>query len=422
MRQKGDQLATQERIQSLTSLRFFAALVVVLFHYSLSFPLLGEKSIKVSSLGVLGVSFFFVLSGYILTYTYLSKFAHGVGWSDYRDFIVNRLSRIWPMYAVALVLGTLVAGIVSITNPSFLWRGISPVPGTMELVSSWMANLAMVHIYVSSPVQYLWNGPAWSIPCELFFYLLFPFILFLVTQVGRLRPAYSLGLLLMVMCIQLALVMGAGRAIPEHIWQSPLITRHLAYDIAYLPFYRVWEFTVGVIMGYLAFGLPQGHRFTTLLADSRLRQMALTACLGVLGANAIVLVAIRGTSVIVDLWFLFFALPFGALILLTGSGPTWLTKSLDLPILVLLGEASYSLYLIHILPLNLLNSLRAGGIHIPTWLAYLAIPVTITGSVLCFKFIEEPSRRLLRGAYAQLTTGSNARNSIPKSGVNLTGP
>jgi len=92
-------------IDSLTSARFFAAIAVVFLHFSLYLNVNPFVYLFLSNGGI-GVCFFFVLSGFILTYTYKDWFAGGVKINDYRRFIRARLARIYPMHVIALLLMT----------------------------------------------------------------------------------------------------------------------------------------------------------------------------------------------------------------------------------------------------------------------------------------------------------------------------
>ncbi len=89
---------SMKQIKCLTSLRFFAAAKIVVFHSVNAFRGLGQGKIPFP-LGQ-GVSFFFVLSGFILTYVYPSL----SGSHRIRDFYVARIARIWPAHFVTFLL------------------------------------------------------------------------------------------------------------------------------------------------------------------------------------------------------------------------------------------------------------------------------------------------------------------------------
>ena len=85
-------------IPPLTSLRFFAALLVVVFHYNLAHPLF---PVSIANFGYEAVTFFFVLSGFILTYTHgIPDAGLNIPW---RTFLIARLVRLCPAYYLAII-------------------------------------------------------------------------------------------------------------------------------------------------------------------------------------------------------------------------------------------------------------------------------------------------------------------------------
>lgn len=132
----------------LTSLRFVAA-AMILFHHS---ALLG---VTPSTLPLdQGVSFFFVLSGFILAYRYPSLST----WAEVKRFLAFRIIRIFPAHAV-----TAVAMIF-----------IFSAPVDFKLIP----NLLMVHGWIPIwPYYFSYNSVSWSISTEFFFYLAFPVLI-----------------------------------------------------------------------------------------------------------------------------------------------------------------------------------------------------------------------------------------------------
>ena len=93
-------------LRALTSLRGIAAMAVVLQHYSASAESLSDGWIpSLAPHGYMAVDFFFVLSGFILAYTYADDFI-SESWRAYPSFIVRRIARVWPLQ-VAVVLSLL---------------------------------------------------------------------------------------------------------------------------------------------------------------------------------------------------------------------------------------------------------------------------------------------------------------------------
>src|SRR5258708_13443638 len=157
--------APRPRLPALNSLRFFAALHVVFFHFLVlkivsSVGWLGQ----ISSIGYVGVSFFFVLSGFILVYTYAGRVTAA------RDFWRARFARIYPAFAFSLLLtGPFFFFATSMLNvPFFAWFSthlklvVLLVP---LLLQAWVPLAALA-----------WNSVAWGLSAGAFFYLLFRFL------------------------------------------------------------------------------------------------------------------------------------------------------------------------------------------------------------------------------------------------------
>jgi peptidoglycan/LPS O-acetylase OafA/YrhL len=176
-----------EHIRPLTSLRFFAALWVVLFHY---WPKLdGPAMPAIIERGYLGVELFFTLSGFILCHVYLRRF--GEGGFAYGSFLWNRLARVYPLHIACLVgIGALAlaAGALGF--------------GVDQNILAWNAlpaNLLLVHAWGFAPVAG-WNHPSWSISAEWFAYLSFPAFA-TVAWALRNRPRLFAGLALGVIAV-----------------------------------------------------------------------------------------------------------------------------------------------------------------------------------------------------------------------------
>lgn len=362
---------------ALTGVRFIAALGVVLLHYC---ALVDAPAWLWAILthGRAGVSFFFVLSGFILTYNYRDWFTEPPRWAAYRAFGRARFARVYPMYLVALLIAS-PAALVAMYHDIEWFASVSP---TQALVS-WICNLTTLQVYIPlrSFVQ-LWNGPAWSICCEFFFYAVLPF--FLAFAARRLRTLN--GILVAILVLYAAEFL---------LWVSAsllfirLDNRDLIFYFAYIsPFFRVWEFLIGACLALVYLDHPPRW-----LQQRRNRDLLLAASL------LMVVVVIIGTEyhLVGNLSYYVAFTPWFALIILgLASGPTMLTGWLSSGPMVLLGEASYSLYLIHSTPAFIVR-LVYGKEAAPGWLVALVAIFCVVASVATLKLIEVPARRMLRG-------------------------
>jgi hypothetical protein len=153
---------------------------VLVLHYRDKFGPLPDWVFKGLVGGQYGVTFFFVLSGFILTYRYGDWFEGGVTESRYWLFQRFRFARIYPVYVLGLLLDTpwhlaerSQAGQLGAVGPTY-W-------------ASWLINLFGLQAWVPSvPFSMFWNTPAWSVAAEFFFYATFPFV---CAWLGRWRPS-----------------------------------------------------------------------------------------------------------------------------------------------------------------------------------------------------------------------------------------
>ena len=168
-------------LPALTGLRFFAAIYVVFYHFV--FPNLHtivSPLRSALSAGFSAVGFFFVLSGFVLTYSYLGAGRRSI---DRRSFWKARLSRIYPAYFFAFLLAAPFRNLGFLPCQRFAsCRGETTLGAGLylTLLQSWTPWTA-----------WYWNIPAWSLSVEVFFYFCFPFA---VIVLYRLRPRTCLKL------------------------------------------------------------------------------------------------------------------------------------------------------------------------------------------------------------------------------------
>lgn len=159
--------------RALTGLRGIAALGVALWHLGF-LPMLTQRLDPAVFNGYLFVDLFFVLSGFVLSYVYDSARSLRTR-SAYTEFLVSRLSRIYPMHLVGLAF---VAG-VECMRLFWGWAVFHPDAAAFTGTNQpkyLLTNLALVHAWGLHHDQ-TWNGPSWSISAEWACYLLFPWVL-----------------------------------------------------------------------------------------------------------------------------------------------------------------------------------------------------------------------------------------------------
>lgn len=362
----------------LTALRFFAALLVVAHHFA-PYPLLWERLSQEPTLrgrlcslaltGFVGVDLFFVLSGFILAYSYLAPSGRLRGTP--RAFWRARFARVYPLYLLAYAAAA----------APFAWQHdprASPLPtavAALTLTQAWLPWAAST-----------WNPPGWSLSVEALFYALFPLLLPALARLPRRRYPLAFAALWIACC-----------AVPLAYVTRPDASLVWLWAIVYNPLLRLPEFLIGVLAGLLFVGRERAG------ADAP-RQPRRSPYLPYAGPGTLLIaVAVLTTAAPWLRPFLrsgaldpLFALAIYALA--AGGGPV--ASFLARPLPRLLGEASYAMYIVHWPLWDWLTRLM--GVSTPaaraSWafcLDYLGIVVSV--SVLALWVIERPARAALRG-------------------------
>jgi peptidoglycan/LPS O-acetylase OafA/YrhL len=334
--------------------------------------------------GFVWVGFFFVLSGFILSYQY----GHRVDAEpfDLREFWLARFARIYPGHLLGFAL---TAGLLSLK----VWDGGLPPGGSAALVLDVAATLGLIHAWVPS-FAITFNFPSWSISVEAFFYLLFPF---LALASARLSLRRFLGLTSL---LYLGSVVGhfAYCALTPFGWLGNDWAHEAGRNfIKFFPLVRLPEFVLGMAMGRL-FAARSELGLTETLGRRMTWIAALLVLAGLCASDRIPLALMHNVVL---------ALPFAALVLGLALAPrtsfgSWLSH----PTLVALGEASYSLYILQV-PVIWFFVQRVewqNATELPFAFAYrLVILVTATAlALVSHRYLETPTRSWIRSAGRRL--------------------
>lgn len=341
-------------VRSLTGLRGVAAAAVVLYHLveMLHVPMGPLRLVALR--GYLAVDVFFVLSGFVMALRYAPRFARGFDADAYRDFLLRRVARIYPLYAV--VLAAMVLGVACGAFPGWdLRQQGATILANVLLVQGWSVGVSL-------------NGPAWSISTEAAAYLLFPALLG-VTVFGGWRRAVGTAV---IACVLLGLAVAAG----PRLQPSGSGALDLYRETTPLPLIRC---LVGFSFGLLVYRVTQVPSVARLaMADG-----TVTAVMALLAIGLWHGVDDRVIYPLLPLLVLCLAANRGRAARLFGSGVAhWL------------GVLSYAIYLLHEGVFWGAQQMGlAGG-----WLgANVALVLLFGLAVLAHHAIELPGRRLIRG-------------------------
>ncbi|MEV6166537.1 acyltransferase [Streptomyces sp. NPDC052052] len=357
-------VAGGSRLPTLTGMRFIAALMVFLGHASAQHlfadPDADSRYARVvEGAGYLGVSFFFILSGFVLTWSARPG-------DTVPGFWRRRAAKIYPSTVVAVLLAWLC---LSITDQAVEADILVP-------------NLLLVHTWVPDIPTFLGvNAPTWSLGCEVFFYALFPLLLPLLRRIPA-RHLWTAAALVVAAIAMLPLVAQLLPGTP--MFPPPVSESFPRFWFVYgFPPARILEFVLGIVMALV---VRSGRSVRLGMGPAAL--LVLTA-----------FVAMKYTPIL----YTIVAVSVVPLALLVAAGAVADIEARRSPFrgrtVLWLGEASFAFYLIHQLVLTYGH--RVLGLD-RTWstpgaigilVLLLAVSVVVAG--VLYTTVERPSVRHL---------------------------
>ncbi|WP_454055870.1 acyltransferase family protein [Cupriavidus sp. Marseille-Q8015] len=366
-------------LPALTSLRFFAAAMIVTTHTADFFHI----GIEITKRLIMaqGVSFFFVLSGFVLFYAHREM--QDSARLTFTQFMRARFARVWPAHAVTMLAYCYIfLYVLGLEDPLTYGRTFT----TGLLLQAWVPY---------STYYFGFNGVAWSLSVEMFLYAMFPFL------ISRWSHTWHWKCMLAVVLLFVSVTVPGSVALDD--WKPGHTGPTIASYTYIFPPAHLLEFVFGMSAASLYV------RFT-----GRLESMNIVAI------NVIEIVAMAGaiwglfemprisglleSSGYVDSGFRSWltisgASPFVAVMLFAmSSGRGVLGRALALRPMVLLGEISFSLYLVHQLVSRvwlLRKDFAAEYSDLARYLAYWAFVLLL--SYLLWRFVEKPAQLLLMG-------------------------
>jgi peptidoglycan/LPS O-acetylase OafA/YrhL len=366
-------MTDRPRLPALTSVRFFAALHVCIFHmYAMKIASGTGIFHRVASIGYVGVNFFFVLSGFILVYTYAGRDTPA------RKFWWARFARIYPAYLFSLLF----------TAPFFFYVCLKMHPAPIafliwpqnHLVTSSLLVPVLLQSWVPGAAL-AWNAPAWSLSDEAFFYLLFPALLVWLAKKSKwtwLGIALACGVASLTCTGAYAIFRpdGVGFVNDDSYFTWLNV-------IKFFPLVRLPEFVLGACCGFIFLRNSIDRKWATPLALTGLAYFAV-----VVAAAPYIPYPILHDSALTP--------GFALIIFGLALRPAW-SRVLEFWPLVLLGDASYSFYLLHSNLIAMVFQPTGEPLHLPLWKLLAGLMVPIAVSIGVYKWIESPARRKLLG-------------------------
>jgi len=338
------------RIDQITFTRFIAAFGVVAFHYG--------AQVSPFDTGVLaffrekayiGVSYFFALSGFIMVVAYHEKER-----IEPLAYFRSRFARVYPVYLLALILYSA----VSIYMGKF--DGVGTLLNAL-VVQAWFPSKALSG-----------NFPGWSIAVEFLFYGLFPLLF---------NQVYSRRRNLLPLVVAALVFWGLSQAVVHWLWWSDFYQGYPSPShnlIFYFPLMHLHEFILGNVAGLIFV-----RKLVGLTGNYTLPIIALLVLMALL-------LLLPGIECGVGL----LTVPMLALVILISLSESRVTRLMQHPHLIFLGEISYGMYIlqvpIHAAVVGVLRALKIGD---PAFSFYLFLVILIVASGLSYVFIEVPLRK-----------------------------
>lgn len=358
-------------IRELTGIRFFAAFHVLLFH---NYYLIGDWGRStpafmknIFSFGDSAVAFFFILSGFILSYVYItpdkklktSKF----------DFIWARISRLYPVYILALLMD-LPRGL------DYFLEKYDFSTAVTKIVISLSAYISMLQSW-HPRLTPAWNSPAWSLSVEAFFYILFPFLVMLIF---KLKSCFRILLSFYLIPIIIFFLLRNGMNFDFEDASNAVLWRSL-------PILRLSEFIIGMIIGKIF--LQKKELVSWFKNNTKLSSLIFWGSLFL----SLICVSFQHKLPREIVMNVFLVPCFSIMIFSLACCQIRLTSIFRNNVFVLLGSASFTLYIIHQPVLFYFNkfNLEKGPLYF-----FLYAITTIILSIFIYLKFEIPMQKIIR--------------------------
>ena len=365
-------------ITGLDGIRAIAVIMVLAYHLKLAL----FKS------GFLGVTVFFILSGYLITGILISE-VEEEGTIDLKNFWLRRIRRLVP---AVMSMAVVIIFVSAVVNRIIFTKGCKDFLASVLGFNNWWQIFNKVSYFEAAGVPSPFTH-CWSLAIETQFYLIYPLILLGIYKLVKSR--------------------GEGRAKRGLLFAGVTLLLALISVILMIVLFDPQQDASRVYYGTdtRAFSLLFGA-LLAILWEYRMVPRRLSASVNmVLGSVSfavllVMTIAINGSS---NFWYRggqFFGTILTVLMVYAVSGrKTCLSRFLSNPVLKWIGDRSYSIYLWHY-PIILLIS---KGIKASWWITLIEIVLSVVLAELSYRFIETPIRHGIIGEYL------NILRSRPKS-------
>lgn len=343
------------RSQELDALRGLAALMVVLFHFTVGRPEAGLGF----RLGTTGVDLFFIISGFVI-FMSLTKIKTSV------DFIINRISRLYPTYWFCVTFTFILA------NAKYIISNSYNIGRTQKIeFIDYLANMTMFQFYFKIPNI---DGPYWTLIIEMIFYM---GILFLY-HAKLLRYLNAVGLSLLILVVSLASLFYDISFVKKLFYWVPLL-QFIPLFFAGIVFYKLYNNSLKKTRNY------------GIIVLCLVSQILLFKCAG--RSHSFINQAEYAGMLV--LYFILFTM------FVNGKLKFIITR-----VTLFLGKISYSLYLIHqFISIYCIIPFLTDRLHVNFWIASLlvSLPTVVILATIITYYVEIPLSKIMKNKLRAMT-------------------
>lgn len=365
-------------ITGLDGIRAIAVIMVLAYHLKLAL----FKS------GFLGVTVFFVLSGYLITGILISE-VEEEGTIDLKNFWLRRIRRLVP---AVMSMAVVIIFVSAVVNRIIFTKGCKDFLASVLGFNNWWQIFNKVSYFEAAGVPSPFTH-CWSLAIETQFYLIYPLILLGIYKLVKSREEgrAKRGLLFAGVTLLLALISVILMIV---LFDPQQDASRVYYGTDTRAFFLLFGALLAILWEY-----QMVPRRLSASVNMVLGSVSFAVLL-------VMTIAINGSS---NFWYRggqFVGTILTVLVIYTVSGrKTWLSRFLSNPVLKWIGDRSYSIYLWHY-PIILLIS---KGIKASWWITLIEIVLSVVLAELSYRFIETPIRHGIIGEYL------NILRSRPKS-------
>lgn len=351
----------KKKLTSLQSLRALAFLGIFLLHAGC-----------VYDWAVLGVSVFFVMSGFLMVYSYYDK-ALSISIKDAFLFSIKKIKALYPLHIITMLLAVIRPAAYIVQNKAYFAIG--------ELVKNIIYNIFLIQTWVPNVgVNVSLNGVAWYLSVCLFLYFIFPYLLWMIKKIDNQVLLIVIALLYWVIMYFIGYIT---------IDRYGLDGRLFTWATYCFPIYRLGDFFAGCVAGYCFLRDETSDVSVISATVAEVATVMLCGIFIVFSAQPQQLKAIR---VLTENWTLCLIPLAVLLVLMFARCEGLLTKVLNNKCLVWLGDLSAYLFLIHyFVTQNIKTEIANRFIQLNTFTAWLLILFELVATIVlsvCYRKIE----------------------------------